>query len=301
MERIKEGKNFAELEQQGVALPYDDEAELNGAGLNTVVRFFSNKWTKFGFSFISIGYLWFLGQMAWLTFGYHFVFDNAAAAFFAYTFINVMFAVVMIYTRNCLITYTVTMFMHPLILLMFIFGFGNWYLILPPFVIATVIFLASGANESLKVILGTTYMLLFVLAFLAYIALESFGIKIPGKMELHLREYPDVPIAYSKSILGGEPPPLRLIAYVDPPAKESRSAAFFIERTDLDRELWNVRFERTFGSVRVGNINPDRDFEIRWHTPHVLFLDGRLIEIDEDGNMVTVDNDEVFYETELIS
>jgi hypothetical protein len=260
------------------------------ASLNKIFAFFGNRWAKFGFSFISAGYLYFLGWIAWQTFAYHFVFDNAAAVFLLYSFINVMFAIVMIYTRKCIITKIVTLFMHPFILILLIYGFGNWYLILPPFITAAVIFFASGVNESLKVILGTIYMILFVLAFLAYITLQSLTIQIPLKMDLHLREMP---------VVQDEPEnaPFRIVAYVDPETKLNRTARFYIERTDLDLNLWNLTCER-IGRVRAGTVNYARDFELRWESPNTLVLDGRHIEIDEHGQMIIVDSDLYYHEEE---
>jgi hypothetical protein len=252
--------------------------------------FFGNKWTKFGFSFVSLGYLYFLGWVAWITFGFYFVLDNAVALFFVYSFINVLFAITMIYTRKKIITQTVTLFMHPMILVMLIYGFGNWFLILPVFVTATVIFFASGANESLKIILGTIYMILFVLAFLAYITFQTMSIPIPHKMNLELREYPSVEIAYTPRPTTENPAPFRLVAYVDPETKENRTANYFVERTDLDISLWNLRLERTFGSTSTGAaIRYGIDFELKWLAPNELLIDGRLLKIDEEGNFIVGD------------
>jgi hypothetical protein len=255
---------------------------------NKVFAFFSNKWTKFGFSFVSAGYLWFLGWVAWLTFNHHFVFENAAAVFLLYTFINVMFTVVMIYTKRCIITRIVTLFMHPFILVMLIYGFGNWYLLLPAFIAATVVFFASGANESLKVILGTIYMILFVLAFLAYVTVEMLTIPIPYKMDLELRT--------AELQVNSESDTFRVVAYVsDPGGQSRRTASFFIERTDLDLELWNMTAER-IGRVRLGTAPYDRitcdedRLIITWISGNVLSFDGRHFEVSEEGEITVLGN-----------
>ncbi|MCL2036726.1 MAG: hypothetical protein FWG83_04990 [Oscillospiraceae bacterium] len=267
-----------------------------GKVFNKILAFFSNKWTKFGFSFLSVGYIWFLIWVARLTFGYHFVFeeDKAAAVFLLYTFINVMFAIVMIYTRRNTVTKLAALFMHPFIIVMLIYGFGNWYLMIPPFIAATVIFFASGVDESLKVILGTVYMILFVLAFLAYVTLESLTISIPYKMPLHLR----TEIQADASGLR-ESPNFRVVAYVDPETKEKRTAAFYIEPIDSDKQLWNLTCEK-ISHERIGPnvlyeriINPEHEFELKWISSNVLSLDGRHFEIDKNGKMVVVDGDEV--------
>jgi hypothetical protein len=277
----------------------------NSQKINKIFSFFSNKWTKLGFSFVSIGYLIFLGWVSWITFAYHFVFDNAAVVFFVYTFINVIFSIAMIYTRRSMITKIAALFMHPFIIIMLIYGFGNWFLILPPFIIAFVIFLASGVNESLKVILGTVYMILFVLAFLAYITLESLTIPIPLKMDLNQREYPQI-VEIEDKRGDGLPPPFRLVAYVDPETKENRRADFYIERTDLDRNLWNLTLERVSKTalhrinsrpycehVFSGDGKPS--YKLKWtfsKTETWLDFGGHPIEVDKEGQRIVDDIDE---------
>jgi len=240
----------------------------------------------------------FLGVVSWLTFAYHFVYDNAAAVFMLYAFANVMFAIAMIYTRRQALTRIATLFMHPLILVMLVYGFWNWYLILPPFIVATVIFFASGVGESLKVILGTIYMILFVLTCLGYITLESLTIKIPLKMDLHLREHATVSNAKSS--------PFRLVAYVDPETKENRRADFYIERTDSDIRFWNLTCEKVAKSTeeRAGTLvycenvfggDGSPSYELKWENSGkttMLNFGGRPIEIDSRGRRIVEELDE---------
>jgi hypothetical protein len=268
--------------------------------------FFNNKWTRRGFSLISIGYLAFLVWLAWLTFAYYLVYDNAVALFILYSFANVLFIAGMIYTRKNLITKLCTLFLHPLIVVMLIYGFGDWYLLIPPFVATTVIFFASGMNESLKVILGTTYMIMIVLAILAYITLAQLRFPIPLKMDMSLRYEPQIAVAYNAATFdfseNGGNPPFRLIAYVDT-ERQNPTVNFFVERTDLDARYWNFTAQRTFQSVRLRNTSYMRTVPnspegeqliiweiphaIEWRAPNLLWIDGQLIEISEDGELIT--------------
>jgi hypothetical protein len=244
------------------------------------------------------------------------VFDNAVATFFLFCFVNVMFATVMIYTRKNILTKFVVLLMHPIIIFMLIYGFGDWYLIVPPLITATVIFFVSGVSESLKVILGTIYMILMVLAVLAYITLGWLTIPIPGKMDLHIRETPEIALHEDYRRGSHDEPPFRLVAYVDT-ERQNPTVTFYIERTDLDRPLWNFTAERVYGSVRAGTtsyrrtmcVNLDEEGKctnpahpeacltiiwgipglIEWRAPNELWFDGRLIEIDEDGQIAAGD------------
>jgi hypothetical protein len=304
------------------ALPSQKPPRPPGSGggakavFDKIFAFFNNKWTRLGFSLVSAGYVAFLVWVAWLTFAYHFVYDNAVALFFLYSFVNAMFAVTMIYTRRTILTKIAVMLMHPIIIFMLIYGFGDWYLLAPPFIAATIIFFASGANESLKVILGTIYMILFVLAALTYITLTQLTIPIPGKMDLSIRESPEIRMAYNIGNTDYNSPPFRLVAYVDT-ERQNPTVSFFVERTDLDRSMWNLTAQRVHGSVRIGTTsyirtvcaNLDEDDRctsanhpegcrtivwkspgaIEWRAPNELWFDGRLIEIDEDGQIAAGD------------
>lgn len=266
---------------------------------NKIFKFFNNKWTKRGFSIISVGYVVFLTWLAWMTFAYHFVYENAVAIFLVYSFINVMFATVMIYTRRNIVTKLCVLVLHPIILFMMVYGFGEWYLLAPPFIAATIIFLVSGMIESLKVILGTIYMILFVLSILAYVTLASLTIDIPYKMDLSIRESPNV--AYHRNYKANpEDASFRLVAYVDT-ERQNPTVNFYIEQTELDRKMWNVTAERVFGGVRAGTTSYKREYKgeptiiwdiprtIEWQSPDVLRLDGKIIEIDSEGQIVAGD------------
>jgi hypothetical protein len=268
---------------------------------NKLYTFFSHKGTRWGFSALSIGYLVFLIWISWLTFAYSFAYDNAVALFLVFAFVNVMFATSMIYTRKNIVTKIAVLLMHPILIFMLIYGFGNWYLLVPPFIAATVVFFAAATNESLKVILGTTYMILTVLAILVYVVLGWLGMigDVFGKMNLEIREIPDIHVAHNQ---GTEESPFRLVAYVDT-ERQNATATFFIERTDLDRQLWNLSAQRVRGSVSVGTTSYMRDrggtptiiWEtarprlIEWREPNALWFDGRLVEINAEGEITAGD------------
>jgi len=258
--------------------------------LSKIFMFFSNKWTKLGFSLLSVGYGAFLGLVAWLTFAYYFDYENPVALFLMYVFINLLFAIVMIYTRKQLLTQIVALFMHPCILVMLVFGFGNWYLIIPPFVAATVIFFASGANETLKVILGTVYMIIFVLAVIGYMTIQKLTIQIPGKMNFSARQYPEVQVDYKKK--KGETAKYRLVMYVDPECKQNRVATYYVEQAELDKKYWFVKCERVFGCSKAASIRIDVNPVIKWKEENVLLINGDYKEIGEDGKIKAVDSDE---------
>jgi hypothetical protein len=153
-------------------------------------------------------------------------------------------------------------------------------------------------NESLKVILGTTYMIMFVLAFLAYITLARLTIGIPYKLDLNIRYEPQIRTVYDESLIDPEEgPPFRLVAYVDT-ERQNPTVTFFIESTASDRQMWNMIAHRVFGGKRAGTIRYMQDGvviwdypgAIEWREPDELLLDGRPIKVDEEGELVAGDS-----------
>ena len=64
--------------------------------------------------------------------------------------------------------------MIPALLPIIIMCLGSWEMIIPLAICAVTIFFASGANEGTKTLLGTLYLLVYILAALAYFIFTSY-------------------------------------------------------------------------------------------------------------------------------
>ncbi len=82
--------------------------------------------------------------------------------------------VVMIYSRKQLATKLASFVMIPALLPIIIMCLGSWEMIIPLAICAITIFFASGANEGTKTLLGTLYLLVYILAALAYFIFTSY-------------------------------------------------------------------------------------------------------------------------------
>ena len=82
--------------------------------------------------------------------------------------------VVMIYSRKQLATKLASFVMIPALLPIIIMCLGSWAMIIPLAICAVTIFFASGANEGTKTLLGTLYLLVYILAALAYFIFTSY-------------------------------------------------------------------------------------------------------------------------------
>jgi hypothetical protein len=245
--------------------------------LNAVLSFFKNKWTRIGFSALSLGYGFFMLWLAWLTFSFHLVPTNPVSLFSLYLLINVVFGVTMIYTRKEIATQITACLLHPCILVMLVFAFGDLHLLVPVFAAATIVFFAAGTPESLKTILGTVYLILFVLTVLAYLTLQIFGITSAVFMNMELRS--DIYI-YSTD------ESYRLVMYIDEENKENRTVAFRAEFTEDDISLPFLSGERYMGSVEIQRKRLPRDFEIEVVSDNVLVINGFGIDPETGARVV---------------
>lgn len=72
--------------------------------MEKVISFLTNKWFKFGVSFLSIAYPVFLGFVAWLFMGYYLEPTHQGALVTLYIFINLIFFGIMLFTRKQIVT-----------------------------------------------------------------------------------------------------------------------------------------------------------------------------------------------------
>ena len=136
--------------------------------------FLSNVWVKRAVSVFNIAYFAVIFLLTYATFLYDLEFapGRERSFFTVYVVANVVFLGLMLFTRNEFVTKLLGVLMLPLVFFMILFNMGDWILIIPPFVVAIIMFFAAGTNETVKVIMGTIYLLLYVLGIVAYFVLN---------------------------------------------------------------------------------------------------------------------------------
>ncbi|MBQ9374723.1 MAG: hypothetical protein IJU04_00075 [Ruminococcus sp.] len=140
--------------------------------------FFSNIWVKRSISVFCIVYTAVIGLLAYATFLYDLEFKPGMekAFFIIYTLASVVFLALMLITRRQKLTCWVSLLLPLVVFLLILFNIGDWVLIIPPFIVAVVMFFASYNRETTKVVLGTVYLLVYVLGIVLYIVLNMlFG------------------------------------------------------------------------------------------------------------------------------
>ncbi len=142
--------------------------------MDKLVAFFKNVWFRRGVAIASWAYTGFMIWVAWLSYAYYLEFENPVPAFVLYLFINVSAMGLMILSRKQVITQVNSYILPPIVFIITFFGFGNWYLVIPPVVVMLVLFFVNTSNETLKTVLGTMYLLLFVIGIVGLIGATRF-------------------------------------------------------------------------------------------------------------------------------
>lgn len=137
------------------------------------MEFFKNIWVRRGASLLGIVYLLLLVWLDYMAVFYTFRYENLPLFAILYILISAFFMVTVIYTRDRVFTAILAMFLMVAALPLVLFEFGNWLLIIPPFVVAVTAFFACRANETFKMIIGTMFLLMYILGGLAFFIMSK--------------------------------------------------------------------------------------------------------------------------------
>ena len=244
--------------------------------MDKVLSIIKNKWFRLGVSVISLGYVYFTGFMAWLVFAYHLEPTNSASLFALYLFINFLFGAEMVFTRKSIITKVCAAIIPFEVFIILIAGFGQWFVVIPPIVTCMVCFFASGLNETLKMVLGTIFLLMFVVGSLAYITLQNFGITLGY---VATGEDLDMSQRQSQTLLSPDGS-YRLVKYVKV-NKDRTTTSYYIERADKDMHFWFLDCAYTFDTKKLLVTVYQSDLSPEWVSDTELLIDGKVRNIPE--------------------
>lgn len=243
--------------------------------MEKVISFLTNKWFKFGVSFLSIAYPVFLGFVAWLFMGYYLEPTHQGALVTLYIFINIIFFGIMLFTRKQIVTRIVAIISPFLAFAILLFGFGNWFAAVPPIVVSVLIFLLSGTGETTKIVIGTIYLLMYVVGVLVYLTFKMlFGNITLMDVDLSAR---------STSYRYSPDKQYRIVLYVDPEGDASRSVSFYLEETDGDISLPFLECRNALGGIHIITSDYNKPADVKWKDKHTLYVDGRKREFNFDA------------------
>lgn len=238
----------------------DKVSKKGGSFMDTLASIFGNVWLKRGMAVLCWGYTGLLVWLAWLNFAYFLEYDNPTSLFVIYVFINVAALGLMIYTRHQVITQINVMIMPLILLVSFILAFGSWYMLLPPICVIVAMFFICRANETLKTVLGTMYLLMFVVCGAAYVAITLLmgRLTIFTGVDLTLRD------ANYEKLSSDEA--YRIVRYVDKPNGERRTASYYVEDVSGDVDIPFGKAKKVLGCgwVLTTKYSGSEDDPVSW-------------------------------------
>ncbi len=243
--------------------------------MDKLVAFFKNVWFKRGIALLCWAYTGLMTWVAWLNFAFCFEYENPTALFVLYLFASVAALGLMIYTRRQVITMINCMVLPIVVFIIVLFGLGNWYLILPPLCVVVAMFFINAANETLKTVLGTMYLLMYVIGIAAFVAIEMMmgEISFTG-VELDKRD-----TEYEVLSPSGE---YRIVRYIGDPSEERQIAMYYVEYTGDDTEIPFGLCKKVFGCQHVlsSKYTGKSDDPVEWVTEKVGLVEVEMISVE---------------------
>ncbi len=237
--------------------------------MDKLVAFLKNVWFKRGVALICWAYTAVMTWVAWLMLAYTFTYDNATSLFVLYLFMNIAALGLMIYTRRQVITQINSMVLPVIVFAIVIFAYGNLYVIVPPLCVVVAMFFINAANETLKTVLGTMYLLMYVIGVAAYIAIGMLmgPLNFTG-VDLSKRDLWYEAQEGSLSPSGD----YRIVRYVDDPMGDRRIAQYYIEYTGDDVDIPFGHGKKVLGCQHMHSMQytGQSDDPIEWYVVEVF-------------------------------
>lgn len=137
---------------------------------------FSNKFVLFGISCINVLYLIFIGAISSWTFLYKLEFTNYKSFYTFYIALAAIFLVLMFLSKEQFFTRAVSLLLPLTVFALTVINLDTPLLFVPPLVVAVLMFFVCKAGDTAKVILGSLYLLLFVVGIVGYTIISTlFG------------------------------------------------------------------------------------------------------------------------------
>lgn len=214
--------------------------------------FFKNVWTKRVVSLLPLGYVAMVGWFAYMSVFYDIVVKEPGKLCIIISAVSVIALIVMLYTRKQFVTKLTSILLLPLLLPPLLLYFGQWGILIPPLVIALIIFFFSGMGETAKTVWGTVFLLLYLLGSLLYFLVTSMF--APSTVTTVVQS-------------GTSPSGMYRYEVTETVDSSNGSTKVIVESSELDKEYDMARFEVKGLSRDVKIERPlNKDVTIRWTT-----------------------------------
>ncbi len=197
--------------------------------MDKLLAFFKNVWFRRGVSILGLGYTGFMIWIAVLNAAYYFEVSDPMPLFVLYLFVNICALGLMILSRHELLTRINSYILPPIVFVTVICALGNWFMIIPPVVVMLVLFFVNNSNETLKTVLGTMYLLMYVIGIVGFIGAQLFL----GHLALYDVDLAKRDTSYEKLSESGE---YRIVRYFNT-VGDRKTQSYYIETTSKDQKI----------------------------------------------------------------
>ena len=228
--------------------------------------FLNNKWLKRGISFISGIYACFILWLAYMSAFFKPEYKNIAAFSIVYVLINIIFLSFMIYTRKQPFTALVSMLMMVILLPVVYLNLDNFLFFIPPAVVILTMFFACKTNETLKTVLGTVFLLMYILGGLGFFIVTNLF--IPKTTDTILQQGVSNTGVYRYYVL-------------DVQDNSTGRTEVYVEPNDKDKDFGFMVFKATGYEQRKYNARNHEMPTVEWREGDKLYINNERYEIKE--------------------
>ncbi len=190
--------------------------------------FFANVWTKRAVSLLSPIYCAMILVLSYFSIFYEMIVRNPVSVCVMISAISLIALVVMLYTRRQVLTVLTSLVMLPGLLPAVLFFFGHWEVLIPPLIVALIIFFFSGLGETPKTIFGTAFLLLYLLGSLMYFLMTTLF----------------APSTVSTTVYAGTSPSgIYRYEVINTADRSDGNTTIYVETSELDRDYDMILFQ----------------------------------------------------------
>ena len=199
--------------------------------------------------------------------------------FIIYTLASAIFLALMLITRKQRVTCIIGMIFPFIVFLLILFNIGSWVLIIPPFIVAVVMFFAADNHETTKVVAGTIYLLVYVLGIVLYIVLNMlFG---GSSVETVLNEDLDPSTSVYRIYQGSFDKLKNVTSDENTISPDGKYQFYLVDVRDSDRGA--VKIRKTISNKGTRGVIPDVGWTVKTNDSgeQILYVQYRLTDQDK--------------------
>lgn len=231
-------------------------------------EFLSNPWTKRAASLVSVLFCVGICGLSYLSAFYEIRMVHPVSFCIVWSLLSLLFLTVMLYSRRQVLTRLSSFLLLPALFPAVLLCFGNWGLILPLVLTSLVIFFLSGSGETIKTVLGTIYLLLYVLGSLGFFLVMSLFAPSTERVVVDSGISPSGTYRYE---------------VIDTHDSSNGSTSIHIEPNDRDIDYKLIQFIATGYDHTVYLVRPiQEESNVEWTTVSREEITKSLLQISED-------------------